>query len=107
MSVRDPMNQAGRQFHLRYSFDPIILATFKDIRGDQTSQELINSTPPYVTGNASLVRDARRALVDESQALKLPIWISIRDAETGEPVSIQEIRLIAALFCDSAEDEES
>lgn len=102
-----PQHPRERRFHLRYSTDPIFLAASKDLRASPEAQATINDSPPYATGDAALMRSLHRGLDLEAKRSGRPCWVSIRDADTQQVVSIEEIRLLAVLFCDNPEDEES
>jgi hypothetical protein len=98
---QDRTHPANRRFHFRWSTDPIVLATYQDLKDSPEAQALINGTPPWKTGDASAIRDSYHTVVAEARAADKPVWLSIREMETNRVISIEEIRLIAALFCES------
>ena len=104
MSDRTPTPPGDRRFHLRYSTDPVFLATCQDQGGNPEVQKMINDTVPYATGDAAKMRDTHRALRDQSNKANQLMWISIRDVETGKAISIEEIRLIAAIWNEADEE---
>ena len=95
-----PGDPALRTFNFRFSYDPLVLAAFRRGHEDPVVKAMFLASPADVTGNAKVVRDAHRKAIENAKILDKPIFLSIREIETNEPVSIQEIRLIAALFCE-------
>jgi hypothetical protein len=94
-----PEAPPDRLFHLRWSSDPIILDCSTALAGSLEARELINRTPPDTTGDAAAILDAYHAVCRAAHTDRRRLWISIRDATTHRTTSLEEIRLIAALFC--------
>ena len=81
-----PGDPALRTFNFRYSSDPLVIAAFNRDTEDPVIKSMFLASPADVTGNARI--------------LHKPVFLSIRGIENNEPISIQEIRLIAVLFCE-------
>ena len=95
-----PGDPALRTFNFRYSSDPLVIAAFNRDTEDPVIKSMFLASPADVTGNAKVVRDAYRLAVENARILHNPVFLSIRGIENNEPISIQEIRLIAVLFCE-------
>lgn len=96
---------ANRQFHLRYSFDPILTEPGLGLTNSPEAKALIRDMKPYKTGNAAAMLEARDEVRGMAKERGLhSVWISFSDAGNGTPISVSELKLIAALFCHQDED---
>jgi molybdopterin converting factor small subunit len=93
-SFKDPRGLV----QLRWSTDPIILATFKDLEGSEEADKAIMATPPNFVGNAREVLIEIKRIRQEI-GMETRMWISTRLPD-GTKVGLPEMRLVAALFCD-------
>ena len=95
-----PDDPAERQFIFRVVTDPVFISTWKDARDTPEFQAMIADLEAECIGNAQITRDAYRRVTENARIMKQPVFLSIRDVETGQTVSIEEVRLIAAIFCE-------